>query len=182
MREGQLFACAYTLRSSYREMFYKKKFSENFRKICRKTGFRYQGCNSVKKVTPRQTFSCALFSEYLFYSTTLWDGFTRPKLIETIVEECKIFSTEHNNRFSSSLWYTNKLASKFSFWYECDTLLASVRMLELLEHRVRIKSSIFNQSHFFNLSSPNPRRREKIKLNFYFHTYLWCLKRFYEGR
>ena len=21
----------------------------------------------------------------------------------------------------------------------------------------------------------------KIKLNFYFHTYLWCLKRFYEG-
>ena len=28
---------------------------------------------------------------------------------------------------------------------------------------------------------PNPRRRKKIKLNFYFHTSLWCLKRFYEG-
>ena len=28
---------------------------------------------------------------------------------------------------------------------------------------------------------PNPGRREKSKLNFYFHTSLWCLKRFYEG-
>ena len=33
----------------------------------------------------------------------------------------------------------------------------------------------------FNLSRPNPGRREKIKLNFYFHTSLWCLNRFYEG-
>ena len=32
-----------------------------------------------------------------------------------------------------------------------------------------------------NPSRPNPGRREKIKLNFYFHTSLWCLKRFYEG-
>ena len=30
------------------------------------------------------------------------------------------------------------------------------------------------------LSRPNPERREKIKLNLYFHTSLWCLKRFYE--
>ena len=27
----------------------------------------------------------------------------------------------------------------------------------------------------------NPGRRGKIKLNFYFHTSLWCLKKFYEG-
>ena len=32
-----------------------------------------------------------------------------------------------------------------------------------------------------NLSRPNPGRREKIKLNLYFHTSLRCLKRFYEG-
>ena len=32
-----------------------------------------------------------------------------------------------------------------------------------------------------NPSRPNPGPREKIKLNFYFDTYLWCLKRFYEG-
>ena len=28
---------------------------------------------------------------------------------------------------------------------------------------------------------PNPGRKEKINLNFYFQTFLWCLKRFYEG-
>ena len=28
----------------------------------------------------------------------------------------------------------------------------------------------------------NPRLKEKVNLNFYFHSSLWCLKRFYEGR
>ena len=32
-----------------------------------------------------------------------------------------------------------------------------------------------------NPSRPKPRRREKNKLNFYFRTSLWCLKRFYQG-
>ena len=32
-----------------------------------------------------------------------------------------------------------------------------------------------------NPPRPNPERREKIKLSFYFHTSLWCLKSFYEG-
>ena len=32
----------------------------------------------------------------------------------------------------------------------------------------------------FNPCRPNPGRREKTKLNCYFHTSLWCLKRFYE--
>ena len=33
----------------------------------------------------------------------------------------------------------------------------------------------------FNSSRPNLGRREKIKLNFYFHTSLRCFRRFYEG-
>ena len=33
----------------------------------------------------------------------------------------------------------------------------------------------------FNPSHPDPGQREKINLNFYFHTSLWYLKRFYEG-
>ena len=33
----------------------------------------------------------------------------------------------------------------------------------------------------FDPSRPNPGRREKKKLNFYFHTTLRCLRRFYEG-
>ena len=32
-----------------------------------------------------------------------------------------------------------------------------------------------------NPSRPNPGRRVKIKLNFYFRTSLWCLKRFHEN-
>ena len=31
-----------------------------------------------------------------------------------------------------------------------------------------------------NPSRPNSGQREKIKLNFYFHTSLWYFKRFYE--
>ena len=43
-------------------------------------------------------------------------------------------------------------------------------------------NSIFKCSNRnpLNPSRPNLGRREKIKLNFYFH-FLWCLKRFYEG-
>ena len=33
----------------------------------------------------------------------------------------------------------------------------------------------------FNPSRTDPGRREKINLNLYFHTSLWCFKRFYEG-
>ena len=32
-----------------------------------------------------------------------------------------------------------------------------------------------------NPSRPNPGQREKIRLNFCFHTSFWCLKSFYEG-
>ena len=32
-----------------------------------------------------------------------------------------------------------------------------------------------------NPSRPDPGQREKINLNFYFYTSLWCLKMFYEG-
>ena len=37
------------------------------------------------------------------------------KLIAIIDEEWKIFPTEHNNRLSSSLWYTNQQVFKYSF-------------------------------------------------------------------
>ena len=32
-----------------------------------------------------------------------------------------------------------------------------------------------------NPSRPNPGQIGKVKLNIYFRTSLWCLKRFYEG-
>ena len=37
------------------------------------------------------------------------------------------------------------------------------------------------QRRIFNPSRPNPGQKEKINLSFYFHTSLWCLKRFYKG-
>ena len=39
----------------------------------------------------------------------------------------------------------------------------------------------FIKFFFFYPSRPDSERREKINLHFYFHTYLWCLKRFYES-
>ena len=39
---------------------------------------------------------------------------------------------------------------------------------------------ISNVMILFNPSRPNTGRREKNNLNFYFHSFLWCRKRFYE--
>ena len=38
-----------------------------------------------------------------------------------------------------------------------------------------------NYCYHYNPSRPDPGGREKMNLNFYFHTSLLCLKRFYEG-
>ena len=37
------------------------------------------------------------------------------------------------------------------------------------------------KKNLFNPSRPSPGQREKMNLNFCFHTSLWCLKRFYES-
>ena len=34
---------------------------------------------------------------------------------------------------------------------------------------------------FVNKFRPGPGQRQKINLNFYFHTSLWCFNRFHEG-
>ena len=47
--------------------------------------------------------------------------------------------------------------------------------------RLQILFLILRKLERINSSRPNPGRREKISLNVYFHTSLWCLKRFYEG-
>ena len=47
--------------------------------------------------------------------------------------------------------------------------------------KVSLFFNIFNSSDAINPSRPDFGRREKTNLNFYFHTSLWCHKRFYEG-
>ena len=44
-----------------------------------------------------------------------------------------------------------------------------------------LSNKIVNGEKNLNPSCPNPERREKIKLSFYFSISLWCLKRFSEG-
>ena len=134
MREGGLFACAYTLRSSHRRCSTKKVFLKFFQ-ISQETGLRSQACNFIKKVTPAQVFSCefceifenSFFAEHLWVSASAHytsscyfherkiDFLTQLELISANDEKYKILSTEHNNRFSSSLRYANQLASKCSF-------------------------------------------------------------------
>ena len=41
--------------------------------------------------------------------------------------------------------------------------------------------SLDHVSFYIYPCRPNSGRREKIKLDFYFHASFWCLKRFYEG-
>ena len=78
-----------------------------------------------------------------------------------------------------------------------------MRRADLKKHYVYKKSIFtiaktnkvcFDKNYFINLfdeffvrsldtdpSSPNPGQRQKVKSNFYLHTSMWCLKRFYEG-
>ena len=44
-----------------------------------------------------------------------------------------------------------------------------------------LRQLFIRDSSTLNPSRPDPGRREKVNLNFYFHTSLWWLKRFYEG-
>ena len=57
---------------------------------------------------------------------------------------------------------------------------SNVSIVDFEEVNVSWVSSVLVSQWIFNPSRPNPGRREKSKLDFYFHTSLWCLKRFYE--
>ena len=59
------------------------------------------------------------------------------------------------------------------FKMSCFSYISMVTNLDILY-------SVSPWRNYMIPSRPNPGRREKINLNFYFHTSLWCLKRFYE--
>ena len=59
------------------------------------------------------------------------------------------------------------------FHIETSHLLYSVVTGFYIKHNTGLK--------LFNPFRPNPGRREKIQLNFYFRTSFWCPRRFYEG-
>ena len=64
-----------------------------------------------------------------------------------------------------------RILTRFTQWSFFHIISDNPRF-SVLKRKSNISSgSALNRSH------PNPRRRDKIKLNFYFHTSLWCLKR-----
>ena len=64
---------------------------------------------------------------------------------------------------------------KTSFFVQC--IIPLVSFLKEAGDTKWVKLSLLQ----LNPSRPNAGRREKINLNFYFRTSLWCLKSFYEG-
>ena len=76
--------------------------------------------------------------------------------------------------------YTGELRSnyaKIAYWNFVMTIIQTI-------NKCWPKMFCVSFTCFFlkiNPSRPNPVRREKINLKFYFHVSLWCLKRFYEG-
>ena len=62
-----------------------------------------------------------------------------------------------------------RLVLKREIWHDSLCTATHLRTIDAHAHQ------------FLNPLRPNPGRREKINLNFYFHTSLWCLKSFYEG-
>ena len=53
--------------------------------------------------------------------------------------------------------------------------------LNVLFSRCFVLTTVLVKKTMICIANPSyldPERREKIKLNFYFHTFFWCLKRF----
>ena len=61
--------------------------------------------------------------------------------------------------------------------------VARASFTQFIHVKYRVLKALYflHSSSSLNPSRPNRRRREKININFYFLTSLWCLKRFYEG-
>ena len=95
-------------------------------------------------------------------------------------------NTWYNSNSSSlraNIWLTvSSSGTSLSSWNKKRGIiyayLSNTKIIQK-ENKKRYKKRKHNYN--CNHSYPDPGKREKINLNFYFHTFLWCLKRFYEG-
>ena len=101
------------------------------------------------------------------------------------------------SQFCQGIWLFHSVNSHL--WREKDIFAATDKVvLKIFFLQARQFTSVlrgfwwqplhlqpFSRAHFLTKhitpSRTNPGRREKKLLHFYFHTSLWCLKRFYEG-
>ena len=77
----------------------------------------------------------------------------------------------------------------FNYWSKFHVIIITDSGVMTIRHKFFIRTQI-NWHLFTNLqvlyyllnpSRPNPGWRGKIRLIFFFHTFSWCLKSFYEG-
>ena len=121
-------------------------------------------------------FSCVLYKWYQITKsiTYSWDTVTPPMVLDH-TRLAIVFPTWNYIVFTHhfDLWsFTKRNTHKRC---QISSVLSFLSLLKEMNIKGLSPGFAFNPSRFY------PGRREKMKLNFYFHTPLWCLKRFYEG-
>ena len=127
-------------------------------------------CNTDKCITSTQT------SDTRFHL----DTYRKPLPHFTIIFFSNLFIVGEAVIRDWLLWIASRRKSDFfsKKFYQKPPLQNNASVGKLMAQKK--DTAIWNKNSI-KPSLPNPRRREKIKLNFYFHSSLWCLKRFYEG-
>ena len=99
--------------------------------------------------------------------------------------DLKVTSVSVKNFKHFSMFFTRHKSVVFMFCIRCHRSSKFQLYIQTVASHFsifwKVLWKIFTLKPTFNPSSPNPGRREKLKLNFNFHTCLRCLKRFYEG-
>ena len=99
-----------------------------------------------------------------------------------MINACNYYLSEL--KWCNNFW--KKFHHRFYSWYEVRCViwyhLYNFKNVNNSWRSVNFsKVASWGVFHVFNPSRPDPGRREKINLNFYLHTSLQCLRRFYEG-
>ena len=105
---------------------------------------------------------------------------THRNVCELGAKKCLFFGNSFEIRLFAVLPYLVLQVYKNRTKWNCCCLYTNCFILTFLfsAHNL-IKIFLFTIWDYIKPSRPNPERREKIKLNSYFHTSLRCLKRFY---
>ena len=94
---------------------------------------------------------------------------------------CLILNAKFGNVFSPSSRKTYVELVRDAHWGIRNHITRSFNTQGFWWTPNGIYGSSPNFASNINSLRPNPGRREKISLNFYFHTSLWCSKKFYES-
>ena len=133
----------------------------------------------------------SLFARHVLATNPLRDCFYE-MVSQTVISvngdkkiDLKVTSISVKNFNNFSMFFTRHKSVVFMFCIRCHRSSKFQLYIQTVASHFsifwKVLWKIFALKPTFNPSRPNPGRREKLKLSFYFHTCLWCLKRFYEG-